>query len=95
MTCEGMSLGDASSSVFSSNTLVENHVRTLGYTSLADFIGQQNPDGLLDSLPIPQMPTLRLVRADSQAHSEGLARRELVIGRVRVEGSVYLVVLVG
>lgn len=80
--------------VSSSGSLIEGHLCRLGYQSFDDFLQKQNPDGLLDSLVVPGVPTVRLIRHGSDARNQVDALGQLVFGHVTGGGFDYAIVQV-
>ena len=80
--------------VSSSNTLLGHHIRDLGFASIEAFIRHHNPEGHLEMIEIPGMPTVRLVRDGTPSKAEVYTLRQIVMGHVAVEGATYAVVQV-
>jgi hypothetical protein len=80
--------------VSSSGSLLGTHLLSRGFGTIEEFILSQNPDGALETIDVPEMPTVKIVRDDTPAKAASVAARHLTFSRVVAGGLHYSVVQV-
>jgi hypothetical protein len=83
-----------SNSISASGALLGTHLRSRGLGAVEEFIQNQNPDGTLESIDVPDMPTVKIIRDDTPAKASSVASKQITFAHVVAGGLAYSVVQV-
>lgn len=81
-------------SISSSGSLLGTHLASKGFSTIEDFIQRANPDGTLEVLEVPDMPTVKIVRDGTPAKETVVSKGQLVFAYAAVGNLNYSVVQV-
>jgi len=83
-----------SATILSSGSLLGTHLQSQGFGTIEEYIQSQTPDGTLESIDVPGMPTVKIIRDDSPAKEASVAAKQITFSHVVAGNLAYSVVQV-